>query len=195
MTPIQQKADPLKIIQLRKDNPTMTLKAIGEACGGISGERVRQVLSKAEVETKAVKVYKWHCTKCKKHLRGVKNNTKTVHLCFECRSAPRQTVLCSYCKNPIIRPVYYLRSRTGIYFCDKTCQGKWLGINKGLKVHPENHGCGKGPKLNEAQTKKLAQDRLNGMTYKQLQTKYNICPSSVCNYLCRAKKNNKAIDE
>jgi DNA invertase Pin-like site-specific DNA recombinase len=57
-----------------------------------------------------------------------------------------------------------------------------LGNKYGFGVYPEHHANGQGAKLNEKQIIEFTQDKLNGMTYKELGAKYNICQSTVFNY-------------
>ena len=113
------------VCQTRLINRDWTLQKIGNL-HGITRERVRQILSKHYLPTKALKVI-ITCANCQKPL---KYKTESG-LCMKCQIARAFTLLeCDECHILFYRRRYYARNKK-VTFCSKQCHGKWLGKNYG----------------------------------------------------------------
>lgn len=127
-----------RIVRLRRENPCMTLAAIGEACDGLTRERVRQVLTHAGVETKHLKIVQmYECLECHRAFtRQRQHGSKSImpFCSYACRKvATSLTLTCTQCGNTFQRRDYtevdYARRRSdknGI-FCSKHCWGVYMG--------------------------------------------------------------------
>lgn len=130
-----------RIKQLRENNPCMVLREIGE-CVGVSRERVRQVLNKAQLRTRAWSDLLRICPNCDKEFQAT--NRKSIHCSRSCQAQftwipiicdtcgvlfyRRQSVLMANLRNPNHSFGY-----TGEhYFCSRSCFAKWLGENHGF---------------------------------------------------------------
>ena len=121
-----------KIIDLRQKNPKMTLADIGRIVG-LSRERVRQILVRHGLSTKAFRP-KPFCPLCgKPSLRALKTS------CLECKAKRKWVYLpCDHCGRAVkksrllrerqMKDPRYTNKRT---FCNKACMGQWLGANYG----------------------------------------------------------------
>jgi len=147
-------SDKLKvsIITRKKTHPKKTLESIGEETG-VSREYVRQVLQEAGVESGKVQP---SCHECGTFLYPSKVrpyvDLKTGHrYCRTCRyGMVWGTYSCKNCKKDVIRRKRdILRANPKYVFCDKTCQGQYIGKNYGkgstrkayrtaLKDHKDN---------------------------------------------------------
>jgi predicted Zn-ribbon and HTH transcriptional regulator len=118
-----------KVIELRKSTPCLTLKEVGDKLG-VTGERVRQILKKAEMPTYHYFI-KRYCSKC--GARIDKNNQS--NLCRKCKIGQNKVPLvCDQCGNLFYRePRDVLRRsqpHTG-YYCSRQCYGKHFGTHYG----------------------------------------------------------------
>ena len=120
------------IVRLRKRNPCMTLKQIGDKVAR-SKERVRQILSRAGLPTRGLVQPKlrYECPGCGRLLRGPTSS------CPTCRMG---TFVCENCGNEFQRGVAVQRSlfKRGQkrLFCTKKCVGRFAGTHYGWAVHP-----------------------------------------------------------
>ena len=118
---------------LRRNHAEWTLQQIGDAMG-VTKERARQYLSIAGERTKAMKPQRI-CVVCGKHIMSGRRR----HCSRECQKratiARWGTAVCDWCGAEIRRSMRELRPRPGnpksVHFCNKTCQGKWLGAYHG----------------------------------------------------------------
>ena len=124
------------IVQLKKENPHLTLELIGEETG-VSREYVRQVLSDAGVATGKTQP---SCYGCGTLLYPSKNrpymDLQTGHrYCRACRhDMVWGTYSCHNCQKDVIRRKRdVLRATPKYIFCDKTCQGQYIGKHFGRK--------------------------------------------------------------
>jgi len=89
----------------------------------------------------------WYCTHCGKDL----DNKQYRGMCADCNYlTKRVSVLCTYCGKIINKRIFHFTHKdifgkrlihnkySGKHFCNKLCQGKWLGKNHGFGKHPEN---------------------------------------------------------
>ncbi len=109
-----------EVLQMRIDDPTISLQKIGDAMG-CSRERIRQILSKHDPNYNADntlalrhKTFR-NCTECDKWLPASATGRKDG-ICVECRTARRlakkySKFICDYCKKPFILSVYAYNNR------------------------------------------------------------------------------------
>jgi len=132
-----------EIVILRKENPGMTLREIGELVHR-TRERVRQILSSEDVETRSAKRVENAnrpnpiCRVCHKEFTAIKDKKKKVY-CRECmsngawnvdmglrrRRIPRIDVPCTYCSTIVnIRETLYKRKQKKHknLFCSSSCR-------------------------------------------------------------------------
>lgn len=183
------------VIALKQANPSMTLQAIGNQCGGICRERVRQILNKANINTRN---YKYLCTVCGEPIR--KHGTGMCAECHHNKIYGRTN--CTSCGAVIERRKALLNLHnapfnkkrvhkySGQYFCNKICFGKWLAAKHGFTVHPEHHGHGSGLKLSPKQITQLIADKKAGTPIKTLYRKYDISTATLYKYLKSAQTEN-----
>jgi aldehyde:ferredoxin oxidoreductase len=120
-----------QIINLRKASPCINCRQIGDKVG-VSRERVRQILSQNNLQTKRFKPPKpkVQCLNCGK---------PTTHKQFcsiQCGKDYKQiSVECSECgrifqisKNELIHRIK--RHKIDEIFCNKQCYGRYMGIHK-----------------------------------------------------------------
>ena len=142
----------ISIISLKTSNPQKTLESIGEETG-VSREYVRQVLQEAGVESSKVQP---SCHECGTFLYPSKarpyTDLKTGHrYCRACRHGMVWgTYSCKNCEKDVVRRKRdILRANPKYVFCNKYCQGQYIGKNYGkgstrkayrtaLKDHTEN---------------------------------------------------------
>lgn len=120
------------VCKLRLNNPCMTLKSIGDSAG-VTRERVRQILSSNNLPTKSYRVYKLlQCRYCFKIIRAPR-----IYCSKECREKDLYIYLeCEECGKLVKRLakdyIWRLKNRNYKHvWCNKRCQGKWLGKNFG----------------------------------------------------------------
>lgn len=126
----------INIIRARRNNPCATLEGIGR-CFGITGERVRQILSKAGKPTRA---YHQHylCIQCGKSIgtlwhrkrfcsRQCQHDYGHIKIaCIICGKL-REYRICE-----LIWNLKHGQHSTDKFFCSKQCQGRWLGREHGI---------------------------------------------------------------
>jgi len=128
-----QKRSPLwaSVKKTREANRCATLQQIGDKYG-VTKERVRQILSREQLPTRAIIerkiVYCLHCGK----------ETPNLKFCsHECQQAYHSVeAVCSQCGRMFSLRQSELIARTkhnttGLLFCSKQCYGKWFGTNYG----------------------------------------------------------------
>jgi transcription elongation factor Elf1 len=124
------------VINLRKASPCMTLQAIGNKCGGISRERVRQILKQAELKTAHYKIPKAHpCLKCGKI------TTNKLFCCLKCfKEYHNISVICSGCGKLFKLSMSDLIARVNRHikqeelYCSTKCYGKYV-LSKSPRVN------------------------------------------------------------
>ena len=127
------------VIELRKQDSRLTLQQIGVMVG-VTRERVRQLLSKAGLQTKACRPRRQRfCEVCNSLCPG----RRKVYCSDECwHRAHWVWVECSACKRlKEVRKSYILRhAKRGYehFFCSKRCLGSRLAANYGFGVFPEH---------------------------------------------------------
>jgi len=127
-----------QVIALRRQDPTATLQQIANTFR-LSRERVRQILARANVATKAERVIRL-CGVCEKPL----NHNQPKHCSLSCRhQASIVGIICSNCGNLFLIPKGQFNARkkrhlSDYFFCSKVCYGQYFGKNYGFLSHPEN---------------------------------------------------------
>jgi len=124
-----------QILELKKQNPTRTLEDIGKEVG-LSRQRVYQVLTEEGVAT-----HKTHptCDGCgivlqpsKKRPYIAPNGNRYCTICRE--QMVYGTYTCTDCGSEVRRRrKSILRSKPKSIFCNKKCQGHYLGVTYGRK--------------------------------------------------------------
>jgi hypothetical protein len=123
-----------KAIKLRKESPSMTLKAIADECG-VSGERVRQILLSERLETRHLDIStKYYCSRCGKRIfdpYSRNNGTKIFRqLCVDCSYEWHHVkVTCSVCGKIFETKTSVLltrlsKSKSGNIICSIACRNK-----------------------------------------------------------------------
>jgi len=122
---------------LRQFYPSMTLEAIGERFN-VSRERIRQILKKAGLPTKA-QILRKYCLHC-----GKKRKNRYRNYCSKaCYHYDTHTLIpCDVCgrlSEYHIKRVLWLQARgkQQHFFCSKHCNGIWLGKNYGRASRSE----------------------------------------------------------
>ncbi len=124
------------VIKIRNTNPCLTLRGIGEKVG-LSKQRVEQILKKTGKPTKHFK-QSYICNNCKKLFIPRSWAKRKLFCCLKCKvDYSKVELICETCGNLFKRSLYYMKSnlkRTGQnhIFCNKRCQGKWLGKEYGI---------------------------------------------------------------
>ena len=124
-----------QILELKKQNPKRTLEAIGNEVG-LSRQRVHQVLTGEGIDT-----HKDHptCDGCGIVLQPSKKrpyiDTNGNRHCATCRDQMVYGIyICTDCGSTVRRRrKSILRTKPKYIFCDKKCQGHYLGVNYGRK--------------------------------------------------------------
>ncbi len=134
--------------QLRRDNPAMTLDAIGKQVG-VSRERIRQLLKKAGLETHSTGNHRRAWRPCAMECGRLTLRTYCSRKCSAAAYHLRMsTVLtCTQCGKEFLRQNALIRTRAKNYlgkytttnvFCNKVCQGRYVGAHFGIGTpgHP-----------------------------------------------------------
>ncbi len=139
-------------IQIRAKHPEYTLQNIATETG-VTRERVRQILMKADLPTSAVVPKKPH----RYCVCGKQTPRFQLHCSKECRTKTKyMKIPCGFCgvDKEVLRSNYLWRVTnlperyTGQAFCNRECMGKWLGKHHGrgtsgnpgvLKTHCKNN--------------------------------------------------------
>lgn len=142
------------VVALRAAFPDATLAALGKKVG-LARERVRQILKRAGLKTSTHK--KHYCRWCGKPMKSGRQSCSEK--CRAARAAHRYqslriTVLCETCGKGTQRRrrhVTHAETQRGYQhtWCNKVCQGKWLGTNHGQAR--QTH-CKRGHDLSDAYT-------------------------------------------
>ncbi len=136
------------VIDQRIHNPCATLEAIGKEAD-VCRERVRQILNKYNMPTKAIFIPKhglWQCVNCGKSFAGKNESQNKLYCSRRCRGIHNRLVLeCPICSKQFLRRKTVLMRQmkdrkyvTKSVFCSRHCFGLWLAANHGFRAHPEN---------------------------------------------------------
>jgi hypothetical protein len=129
------------IIKERVDNPSATLKQIGDKFG-VSREWVRQVLVAGKLPTRHWPVQYYICNNCRKCFKGKYNRSK-LFCSKKCRIAYyTASVECETCGTLFTRQfcdmVKGLRTGQHHFCCSPKCRSKMLSLNYGFGALPQN---------------------------------------------------------
>ena len=118
-----------KVIELRKVTPCLTLKEVGDKLG-VTGERARQILKKAEMPTYHYFI-KRYCSKCGAKIAKDNQNG----LCRKCGIGKNLVpLICGQCGTLFYRQPRDVMNKsqphTG-YYCSRQCYGKYFGQHYG----------------------------------------------------------------
>jgi hypothetical protein len=125
------------IVQLRKAHPDWTLQKIGDAGGGVTKARVRQVLQREGLPTRRPKKVDY-CLKCNTEI------TRQRKYCKPClREQHYVDVTCNHCGKPkqVTRTEWNRKKKDtekypeGAFYCDRICFGSRLGTVYGFGAH------------------------------------------------------------
>jgi len=121
------------ILQLRRDNPTMTLEAIGQQVG-LTRERIRQILKKNHVPTRATSKFPQRkCANCQKplvdthgHRMYVRSSSPAKSYCnTQCRQAKLYDYYsCDYCGKLVWKrkkEYKHLKTLSQTFHCSHRC--------------------------------------------------------------------------
>lgn len=141
-------------MQLRIDHPEYTLQQIGTELG-VTRERVRQILKKNGLETCKYREFNY-CDNCGGKARHNNKFCSSVECrldyyridlkCAQCGKI-KKMLKTDYINKHINNPLY---SGNGRVFCNKVCQGRWLGTNYGRCVRKAQTHCKRGHDLSNA---------------------------------------------
>ncbi len=128
------------VIALRKSNPCATLEEIGGDVG-VTRERVRQILNKANLPTKKY-ITTYLCNHCGDPIPRRRTYQNPKFCSTKCYSAySRIQIACTFCgtlKEYRAKEVTWKIENRGrsssLFFCSKQCQGKWFGKNYGRQL-------------------------------------------------------------
>ncbi|KKN71438.1 hypothetical protein LCGC14_0420170 [marine sediment metagenome] len=138
-----------RILQLRANNPCMFLREIGDRVG-VTRERVRQVLKKERLPTRALWGLDRICPNCRKEFHAT--SQRIIFCSRECSSEYTWIpLICDMCgrlfhrrKSVVMANILNPKRGAGKgytgdhYFCSRRCFGKRIGVNHGFAKHPEN---------------------------------------------------------
>jgi len=123
---------------MKTENPGMTLESIGEEVD-VSREYVRQVLAAAGVDTKKETPTCFGCgIALRPSVERPYTDIKTGHrYCKTCRhDMVWGKYSCAFCQKELIRRKSDIRRTNPRYiFCDKQCQGKYIGKHYGRRAN------------------------------------------------------------
>ena len=121
ITTHQNRGTRLEIIEYRTKYPEMTLLEIGNIVG-VSRERVRQILSSEQLQTKSLKRQPPIIPDCKTCGNKVPT-AKRIYCSEECRRPVKQILKCDYCKKEMIfaPSLYNARNRAIKVHCSREC--------------------------------------------------------------------------
>jgi len=118
------------VVKARKGNKCFTLQQIGDMCGGISRERVRQILESEGLDTKSVRYATYVCNYCKKEF--VQSIKFAKPFCsVECKSKHSNVdVACDNCGKLFKKKIYSIMRDIKYYgqqhsFCCRSCFDEW----------------------------------------------------------------------
>lgn len=147
------------VVELRKKYPCWTLQRIATDVG-VTRERVRQILKKHNLPTKAQspKLFCRYCgieITCRNGFRASHLSSNKTDLCSKChKEYELYTMLeCEECRGLFFRRTAlvifeFSRRNYNHVWCSKSCQGKWAGRNYGTGIN------------GAAQNRKLTNDQI-----------------------------------
>lgn len=134
-----------EVCTLRQQNPCLTLIEIGDQLG-VTRERVRQILKKEGMSTRALYVPKYgrfSCVVCDKVFVPERATSTRLYCSVQCqKEAAMITLSCDWCGNLFKRPIYKEKPTLARHpgknvFCNKHCYGSWFGYTLWRQDSPE----------------------------------------------------------
>lgn len=143
------KVDKKEVIKMRQTNQCATLQEIGNRFG-VSRERIRQILSTNNIQTKNYKwLLRYYCLECGTELVGHGRANRKFCSVSCCNSYKRITVMCDNCgalfKRRASELLWYPNTpahQPKHSFCSRKCLGSYTGKHYGFGAHPRT--CKKG---------------------------------------------------
>lgn len=128
MTTIDRISTKSKVLEILAEDPDIPYSSIGNEVG-VSRERVRQIAQQYgfPARTGRAKPGKT-CPVCGKVFYK-KNNTYCSTDCGYKSRQRKVSLNCHQCGKPLERTPGTMRSKSGYYFCDRVCFGRWTGKN------------------------------------------------------------------
>ena len=131
-TPKYKSSKRLTVIQLRKDNPGMTLEAIGQRVE-LTKERVRQILASENLSTRSIQRIPKPLPPCDPCGKPV-SNRRLKYCGTRCRYPNGVTTFtCSYCEKSVTVMTSEYKSRTSRYdkiHCSRECRDNSRRVNQ-----------------------------------------------------------------
>ena len=115
-----------KVLEILAGNPTIPYSTIGDVVG-VTRERVRQIAQRNGYPPRNGVIKHKICPVC-----GKAFHTRNLYCSPECGYKVRRkrvAVQCHQCGKSIERTPGNMRSKSGKYFCNRVCFGKWTGKN------------------------------------------------------------------
>ena len=121
-----------RVIALRQANPNWTLASIGRSAG-VSRERVRQILIQVGLwDGRRDSRIEKPCAWCGKAFYSYpkRRSRYCSRVCFKMARTKIVETACTWCGRPLKLKEWEAKHRR-LHFCDRKCQGQWLGKNYG----------------------------------------------------------------
>ncbi len=120
-----------KVLEILEENPALPYSIIGNEVG-VTRERVRQIAQRNGYPPRNGILKQKICPVC-----GSAFYTRNIYCSPVCGCRARQkrvVVSCHQCGKPIERTPGTMRSKSGKYFCNRVCFGKWTGKNHSTEM-------------------------------------------------------------
>jgi len=128
MTTINRMSVKSKVLEILAEDPAIPYSNIGDEVG-VSRERVRQIATQYGYPPRMGRGKPGKtCPVCGKVFYK-NNNTYCSTDCGYKSRRKKIVVNCHQCGKPIERTPGTMRSKSGYYFCDRVCFGRWTGKN------------------------------------------------------------------
>ena len=120
-----------KVLEILGENPTLPYSIIGSEVG-VTRERVRQIAQQNGYPPRTGILKQKMCPSCRKPFYT--RNLYCSPICGYKARQKRMVINCHQCGKPIERTPGNMRSKSGKYFCNRVCFGKWTGKNHSTAI-------------------------------------------------------------
>lgn len=120
-----------KVLEMLEENPSIPYSIIGDRVG-VTRERVRQIAQRNGYPPRTGVLKLKTCPVCGKTFST--RNLYCSPVCGYKARRKRVAVNCHQCGKRIERTPGNMRSKSGKYFCNRVCFGKWTGENHSTKT-------------------------------------------------------------